>query len=155
MPEFRKLRFESLDDCSAEVRRVLAANDKGSLVTCGQWTPGENMCHIASWIEYGFTGYPIGPPPFFIRWMMRFALRSILKGKMPRGARIPGVEGGTTGMDEMPTAAAGERLLAAMKRLQDREEAKYDSPAFGPMSYDDRIRLNLRHAELHLGFLSY
>ncbi len=113
------------------------------------------MAHIAAWIEYGFTGYPIGPPPFFIRWFLRWRLKSILKGPMPRGVRIPGVKGGTAGMDEMPTAAAGERLLAALKRLQNRGEAKFDSPAFGPMSYDDRVQLNLRHAELHLGYLAY
>ena len=58
-------------------------------------------------------------------------------------------------MDDMPTPAAGQRLLAALERLQAREEAKFDSPAFGPMSYENRIKLNLRHAELHLGYLSY
>ena len=155
MAEYRPLRFNSIDECSAEVRRVLAANESGKLTTCGHWTPGQNMAHIAAWIEYGFSGYPIGPPPFFIRWFLRWRLKSILKGPMPRGVRIPGVKGGTAGMEEMPTAAAGERLLAALRRLQNREEAKFDSPAFGSMSYDDRIQLNLRHAELHLGYLSY
>ncbi len=58
-------------------------------------------------------------------------------------------------MDNMPTAEAGQRLLNALKRLQDGEEAQFHSPAFGPMSHEDRIRLNLRHAELHLGYLSY
>jgi hypothetical protein len=155
MAEYRTLRFHSLDDCCAEVRQILAADKKGSLCTCGTWTPGQNMAHIAAWIEYGFAGYPIGPPPFFIRWLIRMRLKAILKGPMPRGVRIPRVKDGTAGMDEMPTPAACERLLAALKRLQNREEAKFDSPAFGPMSYDDRIQLNLRHAELHLGYLSY
>jgi hypothetical protein len=155
MAEYRNLRFNSIDDCCAEVRRVLAANENGTLATCGNWTPGQNMAHVASWIEYGFTGYPISPPPFFIRWLIRMQLKSILKGPMPRGVKIPRVKGGTTGMDDMPTPAAGQRLLAALERLQAREEAKFDSPAFGPMSYENRIKLNLRHAELHLGYLSY
>jgi hypothetical protein len=55
----------------------------------------------------------------------------------------------------MPTVAAANRLLAALRRLQSGEEAKFDSPGFGAMSMADRVQLNLRHAELHLGFLVY
>ena len=58
-------------------------------------------------------------------------------------------------MDEMETIAAADRLKSAFERLQSGEPAKYDSPAFGKMSHEDRIELNLRHAELHLGFLVY
>lgn len=150
-----KLRFDSIDDCMAEVRRILAANEEGSLRTLGNWTPGQILAHIACWIEYGYEGYPIGPPPFFIRWILRLRLQKMLSGGMPQGVRIPGVKGGTAGTEEMPTPEAGQRLLKALQRLHDREEAKFNSPAFGAMSYEDRIRLNLRHAELHLGFLAY
>jgi len=74
---------------------------------------------------------------------------------MPRGVQIPGVEGGTVGMEDMETIEAGRQLLAALQRLKSDEEAKFDSPAFGAMSHEDRIALNLRHAELHLGFLTH
>jgi len=74
---------------------------------------------------------------------------------MPRGVRIPGAPEGTFGMDDMKTPEAGERLLNALDRLQGPEEARFGSPALGPMSHDDRMRLDLRHAELHLGLLSY
>ena len=57
-------------------------------------------------------------------------------------------------MEEMPTAAAAQRLTQAFNRLQSLEPAPYDSPAFGHLSHAERIELNLRHAELHLGFLS-
>jgi hypothetical protein len=153
--EYRNLRFASIDDCTAEVRRILAAEAEGRLRAAGNWTPGQIMAHVAAWIEYGYEGYPIGPPPFFVRWILRLRLRKMLKQGMPRGVRIPGLKDGTVGMDQQPTAEAGGRLLRALKRLQDREEAGFDSPAFGPMSHDDRIQLNLRHAELHLGYLAY
>jgi hypothetical protein len=152
---YRKLRFDSIDDCIAEVGQILTADEEGRLNSSGNWTPGQIMTHVAAWIEYGFAGYPIGPPPRIVRWILRLRLKKMLQGDMPRGVRIPGVKEGTIGMEDVPTREAGERLVAALKRLQDREEAPFDSPAFGPMSYDDRIRLNLRHAELHLGFLAY
>ena len=153
--DYRKLRFDGIDDCIAEVRRILAADERAGLRTIGNWTPGQIMAHVAAWIQYGFEGYPIGPPPFFVRWILRLQLRKMLRNGMPRGVRIPGLKQGTVGMDDMATPEAGQRLVHALKRLQDREAAKFDSPAFGPMSYDDRIRLNLRHAELHLGYLAY
>lgn len=155
MSAYRKLRFESLEQCVAEVRRIVAASEAGRLVSSGQWTPGQILAHVAAWIEYGYRGYPIKPPPFFIRWVLRLRLRSMLERGLPHGVKIPGVPGGTIGADEVTTVAAAERLLAALRRLEQRQEATFDSPAFGPMSHEDRVRLNLRHAELHLGHLSY
>ena len=111
--------------------------------------------HVAAWIEYGYEGYPIRQPPWFIRWILRWQLKKYLRDGMPKGVRIPGVEKGTFGMDEMQTLEAAERLKVSFQRLQSGEAAKFHSPAFGEMSHEDRIRLNLRHAELHLGFLNY
>jgi len=153
--EFRSHRFASIDECIAEIHRIVEADAKGELRVVGNWSPGQVMAHLASWIEYGYDGYPIGAPPFFIRWFLKLGVKKMLRDGMPRGVRIPGVKEGTVGMDEMETPAAAERLIAAFKRLQDGEEAKFHSPAFGAMSHADRIELNLRHAELHFGFLNY
>jgi hypothetical protein len=46
-------------------------------------------------------------------------------------------------------------LRRGIERLRGDQPPEYHSPAFGEMSLDDRIELNLRHAELHLGFLRY
>lgn len=78
-----------------------------------------------------------------------------LRRGMPSGQRIPGVAGGTYGTELFTTAEGADRLRRALQRLTSNEPAKFDSPALGPMSHADRIRLNLRHAELHLGFLVY
>ncbi len=153
--DYRHLRFESIDDYLAELERIVAAEEQGRLTAVGNWTAGQVLAHLAAWIEYGYDGFPIKPPPFFIRWILRLRLSKMLSDGMPRGVRIPGVAGGTTGMDSMETQVAANRLVHALTRLKDGEEARYDSPAFGPMSHEDRIRLNLRHAELHLGYLKY
>lgn len=113
------------------------------------------MSHLANWIGYAYEGYPLRAPPFFIRWILRRRLPAMLRHGMPRGVRIPGVKAGTVGMDELETARAAQRLLQALQRLASDEPTKFDSPAFGPLSHEDRIALNLRHAELHLGYLHY
>ena len=69
--------------------------------------------------------------------------------------RIPKVAAGTFGVDVMPLAEGAARLRKAVARLQAGEPARYDSPAFGPMNHEERIQLNLRHAELHLSFLRW
>jgi hypothetical protein len=152
---WRRLRFETTDQCADEVRRIAQADREGRVRVAGNWTPGQVMAHIAAWIEYAYEGFPIRRPPFFIRWILRLQRQRILSQGMPRGIKIPRVDGGTTGMDTMETDAAAERLLAALTRLKSPELALHASPAFGAMSHEDRIRLNLRHAELHLGHLSY
>ncbi|MBS0262337.1 MAG: DUF1569 domain-containing protein [Planctomycetes bacterium] len=153
--EWRKLRFESVDACIQEVQRILDADQQGQLHATGSWTPGQVLAHVAAWIDYAYDGFPIKPPPRVIRWILRLRLKKMLDQGMPRGVRIPGVKDGTTGAEALPTAEAGRRLLAALARLSSAEPAPHESPAFGALSHADRIRLNLRHAELHLGYLTY
>lgn len=153
--EFRKLRFESIEECKAEVERIKAAAASESLKTHGNWSPGQVMTHIAAWINYAYDGFEVKPAPFFVRWILWWGLAKMLREGMSPGVRIPGVEGGTTGMEDIEPIPAADKLLAALDRLASDEEAPHDSPAFGKMSDEDRVRLNLRHAEMHLGFLSY
>jgi hypothetical protein len=72
---------------------------------------------------------------------------------MSGGVRIPRAENGTYGTDVLSTEEGAARLRAALQCLTGCQPCKFDSPAFGPMSHNDRIALNLRHAELHLGYL--
>jgi hypothetical protein len=151
----RALRFDSIAQCQQEIDKLCDAAVQGKLQSSGNWTAGQIFAHLAAWIEYGYQGYPINQPPLPIRWLLRMFLPRMLKKGMSPGVRIPGVKEGTVGQDMQETLAAAERLKQAFARLANHEPAPYDSPAFGPMSHEDRIRLNLRHAELHLGFLYY
>lgn len=150
----RKLRFESIDEVLVDVDRIVAAARAGTLQSTGNWTPGQVMAHLAAWIEYGYDGYPL-KTPWFIRIVLKLLLPGILKNGAKPGVKIPGVSGGTTGQDDQPLDQAAERLKRAFLRLNSDQNCPYDSPGFGKMSHQDRIRLNLRHAELHLSFLAY
>jgi len=130
------LQFDTIEDCLQELGRLEQAERQGNLKTLGNWTAGQNLSHVAAWIEYGWEGYPMDEPPPEVGVAMRAMLGSILENGMDAGMMLPEVEGGTFGAEEM----AGE-------------VATHDSPAFGEMSHEQRVKLNLRHAELHLGFL--
>jgi hypothetical protein len=151
----RKLRFATIDEALGEIDRIVAAEQAGTLHTTGNWTAGQIMGHIAAWINYSFEGYPLRPPPWIIRFILRRLGRRYLRDGMRAGQHIPGIEGGTVGIESLSTAEGAERVRRALRRLTSGEVARFDSPAFGPMSMDDRIQLNLRHAELHLSFLQY
>ncbi len=151
----RELLFPTVSDCLAELDRIEAAEKNGQLTTTGNWTPGQIMAHLSAWIEYGYVGFPIKAPPFFVRWMIRRMLKRMRKaGQMGPGADMPGVEDGTYGQDEMETLAGIERFRSALMKMQS-EPAVYHSPAFGKLPDEIRIKINLMHAQLHLGFLNY
>ena len=81
-------------------------------------------------------------------------MKRMLKNGISAGFNIPGVDGGTTGQDDMELDDGITRLKSALERMKS-EPAIHDSPAFGEVTEELRQKLNLRHAELHLGFLKY
>jgi hypothetical protein len=149
----RKLRFATIDDVLADMDRIISAERAGTLRCTGNWTAGQTFAHLAAWIEYAYEGYPLKRQSWVIRLLLRWMLPWILRNGMPAGGRIPKAPGGTYGAEPVPIREASERLRAALRRLVNHEPALYDSPAFGRLSDEERIQLNLRHAELHLSFL--
>lgn len=152
-PARRKLTFKSLDELLIDLQRLEDAERAGKLRATGHWTPGEILSHLAAWVEYGYEGYPLGKPPFFLRWILKRMLPGMLRNGMRPGVRIPGAKAGTYGQEKVSTSEGFRRYRVALARLKQNEPCPFDSPAFGPMSMEDRVRLNLRHAELHLSFL--
>ena len=148
----RTLRFESIDAMMSEVDRLVEAERAGRLRRLGNWTLGQTLGHLAAWADYGYTGFPM-KVPFFIRWVLRLRKRKFLYGPMRAGVRIPGVEGGTLATEPMTVDEALGRLRRIMERLKV-EPPTAPNPIFGPLRHDEAIALNLRHAELHLGFLA-
>jgi hypothetical protein len=148
----RALRFESLDQLMAEVERLAEAERAGRLRRLGNWTLGQTLGHLATWAEYSYTGAPL-KVPFFIKWFLRLRKRKFLYGPMRAGVKIPGVEGGTLATEPVPLDEALGRMRRVMSRLQS-EAPTAPNVIFGPLTHEEWVALNLRHAELHLGFLA-
>ena len=150
----RKLHFSSVLDIVAEAERLAEAEKAGKLTMLGNWSLGQILNHLANWASYPYDGFPgaLHTPPWPIRVILRRLKPKYLTKGMPQGVRIPKVEGGTVGNDPMDTASALKKLRSAIERL-DSTTPKHPSPAFGDMTHDEVKRLNMRHAELHLGFV--
>jgi hypothetical protein len=147
----RTLRFESIDQVLAEVERLAEAERAGRLRRLGNWALGQTLGHLATWAEYSYTGAPLAAP-FFVKWFLRLRKRKFLYGPMRAGVKIPGVAGGTLATEPVPLDEALERMRRVLGRLKS-EAPTAPNVIFGPLSHDEWVALNLRHAELHLGFL--
>jgi hypothetical protein len=146
----RKLRFDSIDEVLADVDRLVEAERAGRLGHVGNWSLGQTLGHLASWAEYAYAGYP-GRPPVFIRWILRRRKQKFIHEPMRAGVKIPGIPGGTYATEPVPLAEAEGRLRRVLARLKS-EAPTLVHPIFGPLSHGEWIGINLRHAELHLGF---
>lgn len=149
----RTLRLASLDALLAEADRLAHAERSGSLTLLGNWSLGQMFGHLAAWTSFPYDGYPAGfkPPPAPVRVLFRLMRRKFIHGTLPVGMKIPHVEGGTYGTEPRSTDDGLSRLRNALTRLKS-AAPQSPNPAFGPLTHQEWIELNLRHAELHLSF---
>lgn len=151
--ERRKLRFESVDAALAEAEGLVAAERAGTLDRLGNWSLGQALGHLATWANFAFDGYPSAVrAPWPVRLILRLMRGRILNDGMMSGVKIRGIPEGTLGLDPMDADEGLRRLRAAMERLRSTAPT-LDNPAFGRLTHEQWIQLNLRHAELHLGNL--
>lgn len=149
----RLLRFDSIEQALAEVDRLIVAEREGRLDRAGNWTLGQTLGHLAVWMNFAFDGYPSSVyPPALLRVLVKlFKGRILSKGMLP-GMKVGKVPGGTLGTEVLTTDEGVARLIASFERLRTTPPTLIN-PVFGPLTHEQWIQLNLRHAELHLGFL--
>jgi hypothetical protein len=152
----RTLRFNSIDEAIAEIDRIVAAEQAGTLRSTGNWSAGQVFNHIATWLNYSWDGFPpLVNAPFFVRAILRMMRKRYIHKPTGAGVKIPGLPGGTLGTEPCSTEEGARNLKAALLRLKNGEPAKFHSPAFGPLTEHERTQFQLRHCELHMGFLTY
>ncbi|HMN96275.1 MAG TPA: DUF1569 domain-containing protein [Phycisphaerales bacterium] len=148
----RELRFDSLEAMLDDARACAAIERRGELRPLGNWTLGQALNHLAAWIEFPYVGYPpelVIPEP--LQRAAQSARSRIMSEPMRAGERIGELPGGTLATEIVPTDAGLKRLESAAARLQAAHPPLPD-PAFGRVTKEEWTQMNLRHAELHLGF---
>lgn len=147
----RSLSFQNFDEVRADIDLLLAADTRGSLRRLGNWSLGQNLNHLASWINFAYDGFPL-KPPWFMRLLGPVLKNRLINGKMPAGFRLSRTPGGTLATEDMPAAQAAAKYHAAIRRLEAHAPTA-PNPVLGPLSHDQWMRLHLNHASLHLSFL--
>jgi len=148
----RRLRFASIDDALVEANRLVAAEREDRLDCVGNWKLGQALGHLATWANFSFDGYPAEVrAPLPVRLILRMLRGTILNKGMMTGVRVGKLPGGTVGLDQMEAEEGLRRFCAAFERLRTLPPT-IPNPVFGHLTHEQWIQLNLRHAELHLGF---
>lgn len=147
----RKLRFEDPNQLWEDIEAIVASERAGTLRRTGNWTAGQMFGHLATFINFAYDGYP-SRPPLIVKLILGMMKKKFIHGSLPAGKRIPGVEGGTWGIEPITLDDGLGRLRAAWDRLMDKPPSS-PNVIFGPLSHEEWAQLHLRHAELHLSFL--
>lgn len=148
----RALRFANMSEAIADAQRIAASEAAGTLRHSGNWSAGQCLAHVAAFMNYPYDGYPPKlNPPWIVKLLVKPLKKKYIRNGLPVGRSIPGIEGGTTGVDDISAAQALERFITAARRMESTPPPA-PNPLFGPMTHDEWISLNLRHAELHFGF---
>lgn len=149
----RRLTFTTLDELAADAERLAAAERVGKLRCTGNWTAGQTFGHLATWINFAFDGYPPDMrPAWWIKAILKLQRGRFMRGPLPQGVRIPGIEGGTKGTELLTLDEGLDRLRRAIGRLKVSAPMQ-PNPIFGPMTHEQWKIMHMRHAELHLGYL--
>jgi hypothetical protein len=150
IPSRRTLHFDAISAAIAEADRLAGADRAGKLKQLGNWTFGQNLGHLASWVDYSFDGPPMTVPGI-VRFMIRPFRRRFLYRPMAPGRKLPKAKTGTFGTEPLSTEEGLSRFRTNFNRIAV-ECPKIPNILFGPLTHDEWINLHLRHAELHLSF---
>ena len=153
----RKTDYRSLDDIKADLDRLDAANAAGNLGHTGNWTPGENLDHLAKFWACSLDGFPPGKPPLPLRLIAQLLLKkkaTQLGSQPPTGFKLPkGVE------HLMPTPGisyeqSAERLRECIQRVERGDSFIPKSPLFGALTKEQWTNIHLGHCAMHMSFIS-
>ncbi len=144
----RTLRFNTLDEMLAEADALAA----GPTQVLGNWSPGQIFEHLARGYTLPLDGVVL-PVPFYVRWGARLMLGHFLRNGLPAGLKLTGKSAEAL----VPDATATEAGLADLRNAIARWKAKTTIPrhsVFGAVSDEQWTQIQLRHAELHMSFLT-
>ncbi|NOZ40887.1 MAG: DUF1569 domain-containing protein [Planctomycetes bacterium] len=144
----REITFATLDEVVADAERLVAAN----ATTTGNWSLGQILEHLAVVMDKTIDGSE-NTPPLPIRLIGRWFLKKrFLRNGMPAGYQLKGGIAKEFLPEETDSQQALEHLRQAVQRLKNHKE-DIAHPFFGPLTHEEYVGINCRHAELHLSFV--
>ncbi len=148
MPERRELHFKSLD----EILDHVEALDGHTVRATGNWTPAQNVRHVADGILGSVDGFPVHAPAD-AQQRARRRKDALLEDGFPTGIELAGDLARLKPPAGVTWAAAVSHLRSAVTRAIAEGMTKPHA-VLGPLTEDEWVRFHCRHAELHFGFLA-
>lgn len=152
----RDLRFDSLDDLTAELDRLDAAHAASNLGHTGNWTPGEILDHLGNFWGCSLDGFGSSRCPAVLRVFasILFKKQAVAGRPPPPGLKIPKAAPQFAPGEGVTYEQGAENLRTCIDRVRRGDAYVPESPLFGKLTPDEWTRLNLGHCALHLSFIS-
>lgn len=152
----RELHFNSIEELTEEVKRIVEHDERGDAHTTGNWSVGQIFQHVGKVVACSFDGFPFTVPwhtRLFCKVVAWVSWRYLLRLAFRPGHKMPDE---SLRPDPGVTARDGAAyLLGQLERIQRGEKMRQPSPYEGPLTHEQSVEVHLRHAELHLGFIRY
>jgi Protein of unknown function (DUF1569) len=140
---FRGLQ-ELLEDAEKQARQQTP--------TTGNWSQGQIFEHVARTMDRSIDGFA-WRAPFHFRILGKLIKKKILRHGMTPGFQHRGIAAEHLVPTPTDTAAGLEHLRRAIGRLQT-ESKRAPHPFLGKLTPAEWEQVHLRHAELHMSFIS-
>ncbi len=144
----RSLRFDAMDGILADVEALNGTQ----LRTTGNWTAGQIVLHVSQLIGASLDGFGYRLP-LPIRVLARLGKERTLRGGIKPGFAVPKKLSRLHPGPEVTWDDALADLRGSTRRIGAGEQMTAESPLFGRMTHGEWVRLQCRHAELHLSFV--
>ncbi|HTM53211.1 MAG TPA: DUF1569 domain-containing protein [Pirellulales bacterium] len=142
----RQLKFSCYDDILKDVHN-LACRPSRQL---GNWSLGEICEHLSRAMNMAIDGSSI-KAPWYIRVAAPLIKRRFLSRPMNPGFQLP-----RSAVQLMPNCKETQQGIAALERAIERlktEKERKPHFVFGHFTREEWDQLQLRHSEMHLGFI--
>lgn len=153
--ERRDLDYQSLDEVIADLGRIEASMEAGTLTSTGNWTPGENMEHTGKFLSFAIDGFPsLAPLPVRLMMILFIKKKAITPGKpIPAGFQLPKAAGYMLPTPGISAREGYDLLRQQVGRLEAGERMTHPSAIFGKLTHEQWLIIQLKHMSLHLSFL--
>ena len=152
----RAVRYASMQELAADLDRIKAAHEAGTLGQTGNWSPGQVMMHCSYLFEGALDGFTLKPAP----WLLRKMVVLFFKKKALSGEPLqPGFKLRGPAVELMPPEGTSfeegyDALRSCVDRVIAGDRMTHPSPIFEKLTHDEWGTLQLGHCSMHLSFIS-
>ncbi len=151
----RELKYASFEEIAADLDRLEAALDAGTLGHTGNWTPGQVFEHTGKFLGFALDGFT-SKAPAPVRWitiLMYKKKATQTDDPIPAGFKLPKAASVMLPRDDVTDREGLELLRTNVNRVLGGEKMSHPSPIFGKLTHEEWLTIQRKHVALHLSFL--
>lgn len=158
-PNWHPRDYNSIDELKAELDRIEASHQAGTLKVTGNWSAGKIFDHCSKPMKLAFDGFfdEQGKPikfPFYIRFFGVFLLKPMLgRSHMKPGIKLPAAASSMLPADDCTFEQGIEALREQLARMDHGETMTAKSPLLGKMTHKQWVLMHIDHCRMHFGFI--